>query len=144
MPRFVVLQHEMPPGARSTHWDFMLEHEGVLRTWALAEPPAIGREIAAEALADHRLAYLEYQGPVSGNRGTVTRWDAGNYETLADAPDESTIHLSGAKFIGTAHLRRDSSAPQRWIFCFSASESAADSRAAPSRRASDGLEADPR
>ncbi len=83
MPRFVVLRHETPPGhERPTHWDFMLEAGGVLRTWALAEAPCRGRAIAAEELAEHRLAYLEYEGDVSGGRGSVVRWDAGTYEVL--------------------------------------------------------------
>ena len=58
----------------------MLEQDGVLRTWALAEEPAAQAEIAAEALGDHRLDYLEYEGPVSGDRGSVSRWDEGEYE----------------------------------------------------------------
>ena len=67
MPRFVILRHELPdPRRRGVHWDFMLEHAGVLRTWALAEEPAPNKPISAEALADHRLAYLNYEGPVSG------------------------------------------------------------------------------
>jgi hypothetical protein len=73
----------MPPGyGRPTHWDFMLESGGVLRTWALAEPPVVGRVIEAEQLPDHRLAYLDYEGEVSGGRGSVTRWDYGTCETV--------------------------------------------------------------
>jgi hypothetical protein len=105
MPRFVILLHELPAGAdRRTHWDLMLEADGVLRTWALAEEPALGRSIAAEPLADHRLAYLTYEGEVSGNRGRVTRWDSGEYEVLAEAADRLEIRLAGGRLAGVAVL----------------------------------------
>src|SRR5262245_20038729 len=90
MPRFVILHHETPPSsARPAHWDFMLECGGVLRTWALAEPPSPGRESVTEELAHHRRAYLDYEGEVSGGRGTVSRWDEGTYEALSDLAAES-------------------------------------------------------
>ena len=40
-----------------------------------ADVPAPGVEMIAEALGDHRLDYLDYEGPVSGDRGLVSRWD---------------------------------------------------------------------
>ena len=71
----------------------MLESDGVLRTWALAEMPRIvaRRPIDAEGLADHRLAYLDYEGPVSGERGSVGRVDAGTFETLVEDDDRWEI-----------------------------------------------------
>src|SRR4051794_23553598 len=63
MPRFVLLRHETPAGSeRPTHFDLMLEHNGVLRTWALSGLPAAGEPLLAEQLPDHRLAYLDYEG----------------------------------------------------------------------------------
>jgi hypothetical protein len=88
MPRFVLLRHECPPGfAKPSHWDFMLEADGVLLTWELWElPMAWGGtrldSVSATRLPDHRLAYLEYEGPVSGNRGNVRRVAAGTFELL--------------------------------------------------------------
>jgi hypothetical protein len=120
MPRFVVLRHEMPDSSRATHWDFMIEQNGSLRTWALADEPAADRQTVAEMLPDHRLAYLEYEGPVSGNRGIVARWDAGEYELLVDSPEELRARLCGLRLVGTASLQRESAAAQRWRFCFSA------------------------
>ena len=79
MPTFVVLEHDHP----ELHWDFMLEHGGVLKTWRLpASWPAAGQKLPAVALADHRLQYLDYEGPVSGDRGRVVRRDRGSYELL--------------------------------------------------------------
>ena len=64
MLRFVLLKHTLPEESpRATHWDFMLEREGVLRTWALEAEPTSGLEISAEQLPDHRLAYHDYEGP---------------------------------------------------------------------------------
>lgn len=119
MPRFVVLHHELPTSERAgTHWDFMLEADGVLRTWALAAEPDCGREVAAEQLADHRLAYLEYEGPISENRGRVTQWDAGEYRIQSESADELIMQLAGHRLNGVATLRR-SGEDQRWIFDFS-------------------------
>jgi hypothetical protein len=101
MPRFVILRHEPPPGsARPLHWDFMVEQGETLRTWALAEEPTPDRDIAAEPLADHRLAYLEYEGPISGNRGHVTQWDRGECSIEESTPGRFVIAAFGRKLIG--------------------------------------------
>ena len=102
MPRFVVLAHDHP----TMHWDFMLENEAALRTWRLARPPTETRPIMAEALADHRLAYLDYEGPVSGNRGTVIALDRGEYALLTDDRRVIEIALRGVLLRGRARLNR--------------------------------------
>jgi hypothetical protein len=121
MPRFVVLHHQMPPGgSRATHWDLMLEPEGDaarerrLATWALDREPQLGATIAATRLADHRAAYLEYEGEVSGNRGHVTRWDAGDYVAAATADEQLALQISGAKLRGKVTLTRI--AHEAWTF----------------------------
>ena len=122
MPRFVVLHHQCPTGyPRPDHWDFMLEAAGVLRTWALRERPdaaSADSPIAAEALADHRLAYLEMEGPVSGGRGSVARWDQGEYRAEEWKPDKVVVRLSGARLAGVATLVRETADAQRWGFWF--------------------------
>ncbi len=78
--RFVVLFHQFPlDHPRDDHWDLMLETESSLLTWALQEMPEPGKSISAVELANHRISYLEYQGPVSGNHGSVTRVLGGQY-----------------------------------------------------------------
>ena len=69
MPRFVVLEHDHP----ALHWDLMLEGDGVLRTWRLDAPPEPGKTVRATSSFDHRLIYLDYEGPISGGRGCVCR-----------------------------------------------------------------------
>ena len=72
--RFVVLFHQFPADhPREDHWDLMLEGESKLMTWALSEMPKPGESIPAVALADHRKSYLDYQGQISGDRGSVER-----------------------------------------------------------------------
>jgi len=115
MPRFVILRHDCPLGyKRGLHWDFMLETGDVLRTWALAESPAAAIAIAAEALPDHRLAYLDFEGPLSGNRGSVTRWDQGSYELVRQRDGELVVELFGERLAGRATLTRTGGDTVSW------------------------------
>ncbi len=78
--RFVLLFHQYVPGdERKDHWDLMLEHEGKLLTWALAENPKPGKSILAKALDDHRIEYLQLEGEISHDRGSVSRVISGKY-----------------------------------------------------------------
>lgn len=103
MPRFAVLLHDHP----SLHWDFLLEQGESCRTWRLLKAPDAVGDIPAEAIADHRLMYLDYEGPVSGDRGTVTQWDAGTFEWLVNGDDLVEVRLTGRSLIGVARLRRE-------------------------------------
>ena len=100
MPRFVILTHDHP----HWHWDFMLESTGVLRTWRLDQEPSEAMRSVATPLPDHRLIYLEYEGPVSGNRGQVQRWDQGEYELLSEAEGTLTVGLHGSRLKGRARI----------------------------------------
>jgi hypothetical protein len=116
MPRFVLLRHELPPeNPRPSHFDLMLEQTGALRTWACERMPATAEEVLADDLADHRLTYLDYEGPVSGNRGSVTRVDAGSYEPLAISPDVVRVRIAGVILRGILTLTRATVGGQRWI-----------------------------
>lgn len=113
MPRFVILAHDHP----FLHWDLMLEAGGVLQTWRLAQPPELGRTIDATALADHRVMYLDYEGPVSGNRGSVTRWDAGEFNEGAESsPDARSLAFTGQRLAGWARLEKESGANWRFVW----------------------------
>jgi hypothetical protein len=119
MPRFVLLFHDCPPsepgrlgpGAPS-HWDLMLELDGALMTWNLAELPPNWQtpsdqdaiELKATRLPSRRLAYLEYEGPVSNNRGHVTRIDRGDYEIAGESPAWLEVRLAGNIARGTVRL----------------------------------------
>lgn len=109
--QFVILRHETADGV---HFDFMLEAEGALKTWSLPEPPRADEGIECRQLPDHRLAYLDYEGPVSGGRGAVTRWDRGTYETQRQSDREWIVCLSGERLSGGVTLRRTAEGSDRW------------------------------
>jgi hypothetical protein len=111
MPRYVILDHDHP----FPHWDFMIEAGDRLRTWRLHAAPTPGRIVRAEPLGDHRTAYLDYEGPVSDDRGRVIRWDAGTFAIVAESADELRLVLTGAVLIGTAALSR---AEGEWLWEF--------------------------
>jgi hypothetical protein len=79
MPRFVILEHDHP----FLHWDLMLEVKNGLRAWRLLKVPGPGVAIPATILSLHRKLYLDYEGPISGDRGKVSRWDKGNYQIIS-------------------------------------------------------------
>jgi hypothetical protein len=116
MPRFVVLTHDFP----TLHWDFMLEHGDALRTWRLARAPLELAPVAAEALPDHRLHYLDYEGPVSGNRGEVRRWDAGEFTWEEATERQVRVRLAGQRLRGTATLVAAGGRCLEWEFYFEA------------------------
>ena len=120
MPRFVLLRHECPPEyEKPSHWDFMLEWQEVLRTWELRELPqawaqSLGESfqrstVEAIALPDHRLDYLDYEGPVSGDRGTVCCCDRGSYELLQSDANTIKVRLEGERLKNLVQLKRPGS-----------------------------------
>lgn len=115
MPRFVVLHHLTPPaGPCEPHWDLMLERDGTLETWALPAPPTPDSTQSGQRLPDHRIHYLDYEGPISGNRGTVKRWDWGTYLLLDSRPDSREIQLSGQQHAVHLLLRRQAAESEVW------------------------------
>jgi hypothetical protein len=116
MPRFVLLEHRWD----GVHWDFMLEAGAVLRTWALDAPIVPGKTQPARALGDHRLAYLAYEGPVSGDRGWVRRIDSGVYTPRVWTEERVEVELEGTQLVGLAELRSEGAGPaasaRAWAF----------------------------
>lgn len=95
----------------------MLETGGKLRTWALPEEPVPGMTVDANALADHRIEYLDYEGPLSEGRGTVTRWDQGTYEVAVDTTDRLVVELRGERLRGRVVLSRSADDPAHLADC---------------------------
>lgn len=101
--RFAILWHSMPPDApavsgkgetlacdgstvrslpsiavRTSHFDLLLQADEAALTWELPRLPMQGESLPVQRLADHRLHYLDYEGPLSENRGQVSAWDRGS------------------------------------------------------------------
>jgi hypothetical protein len=115
VPRFVVLEHVW----NGKHWDFMLESGDVLRTWAIDRPIVAGQELPAKALLDHRRAYLDYEGEVSGQRGHVRRVDWGTYRPILWSADRVRVELAGCQLVGEVELfalAPESGGTDSWIF----------------------------
>jgi len=102
MPRFAILEHDHPV----RHWDFLLENGDILLTWRLSATPTPDAGVDAEKSFDHRLLYLDYEGPVSGGRGSVTRWDGGFFEWETWESDRVTVHLAGVRLQGVFRLEK--------------------------------------
>jgi hypothetical protein len=100
MPRFVILEHDHP----ELHWDLMLESGCVLWTWRLASHPYFGQPIRAVRTFDHRLIYLEYEGPISGGRGAVVCWDRGTFSWDTQTEERIQVRLEGDVLRGVLRL----------------------------------------
>ena len=116
--RYVVLRHE---GVPEPHFDLMLEMVTgqPLATWRCPEWP-LTRRVRIARLADHRPEYLVYEGPLSGDRGRVTRVQAGAYRMTRDpefnTADRWNWEVSPVGVDGGFLLRRwvDSSRNEQW------------------------------
>jgi len=79
------------------HFDWMFETGEGLLTWATdAFLPADRRsEVNAVALPLHRTAYLDYEGPISANRGDVKRIETGRFHLIVEAVNHYELELVG-------------------------------------------------
>ncbi|WP_114946590.1 non-homologous end-joining DNA ligase [Microvirga calopogonii] len=115
---FVVQKHD----ASRLHYDFRLELDGVLKSWAVAKGPSLvkGEKRLAVHVEDHPLDYGDFEGTIPEGQyggGTVLLWDRGTWEPEGD-PHEGyengrlTFSLDGEKLHGTWHLVRMAKRPR--------------------------------
>ena len=112
MPRFVLLDHDHP----APHLDFMLETGSVLWTWRLAAVPKVDVVQQATRIPDHRIAYLDYVGPVSAGRGHVCRRDGGEFTWVEHTEDRLVISIRGKGLHGQMTISRQSETD--WTMAF--------------------------
>src|SRR5450631_489853 len=124
--RFVVQKHL----ASRLHYDFRLEMDGVLKSWAVPKGPSLdpAEKRLAMAVEDHPVSYLKFEGIIpEGNygAGTVMVWDIGTWEPVGDAQamlakGDLKFRLKGEKLQGEfvlAHMksRRPGTKGNEWL-----------------------------
>ena len=116
--RFVVQKHD----ASKLHYDFRLEADGVLKSWAVPNMDKIATEEKGKVLAveteDHPVDYIDFSGEIPENEyggGTVEIWDSGSYKTLEHEGDKWTFSLDGKKLKGKFTLLKPKSSDD-WLF----------------------------
>ncbi len=118
-PRFVIQRHD----ARRLHYDFRLERNGALASWAVPKgiPLRRGERHLAVHVEDHPLEYADFEGVIPAGEygaGTVEIWDRGTYELLEEKRNGGlTVRLRGERLDGVwtlipAHLDSD---PKNWL-----------------------------
>jgi bifunctional non-homologous end joining protein LigD len=100
-PVFVIQEHH----ARALHWDFRLEHDGVLVSWALPKglPESPKTNHLAVHTEDHPLDYGSFEGDIPQGEyggGHVSIWDSGTYELEKWRDNEVMVVLRGTRVSG--------------------------------------------
>lgn len=111
--RFVVLRHVTRGDA---HYDLMIDLGHALATWKTAQPPETAGDhgLACEQIADHRRAYLDYEGPISGDRGSVTQHDRGTCRIESSTEERWVVSFEGERLRGPHELVRGGQGESDW------------------------------
>jgi len=116
-PIFVIQKHR----ARNLHWDFRLEMDGALKSWAVPkEPPSeAGLKRLAVQVEDHELDYADFEGEIPEGEygaGTVEIWDKGTYELLSRKENKIVVELHGERLKGKYMLMQFGKEKKNWLF----------------------------
>lgn len=118
MPAFVVHEHH----ATHLHFDFRLEINGVLVSWAVPKGPSMNPHDKRLAIhvEDHDLSYGSFEGVIPENHygaGAVYIWDCGAYDLVGGTPQSGRIEfvLHGEKLKGLFVLVRMKGKDKEWL-----------------------------
>jgi DNA ligase D-like protein (predicted 3'-phosphoesterase) len=140
-PMFVIQKHD----ASRLHYDFRLEIDGALKSWAVPKGPSTDpreKRLAVET-EDHPIDYADFEGTIPKAEyggGTVMVWDAGPYRNLKDGKSmldayeggHITVELDGKKLRGGYALTRfrEERGKAQWLLV-KIDDNAADARRNP-------------
>lgn len=128
-PIFVVQKHD----SSTLHYDFRIEVDGVLKSWAVPKGPSTdpGEKRLAMPTEDHPLEYADFEGVIPEDEyggGTVLVWDRGPYRNLRAGPEDDgasmaesladgkiEVWLEGSKISGGYALVRTGGDDERWL-----------------------------
>ncbi len=114
-PIFVIQEHH----ARNLHWDFRLQLDNVLKSWAVPKEPPKKEGIKRLAIAvdDHDLSYANFEGDIEEGygKGSVKIWDKGTYEMESRKDDKLVFILHGKKLKGKYVLVKFEKAKNGWL-----------------------------
>ncbi len=118
MPIFVVHEHH----ARHLHYDFRLEMEGMLKSWAVPKGPSMNPSDKRLAILveDHPLDYANFEGTIPEGQygaGEVIIWDKGTYHIISGGIESGRIEfsLNGKKLKGIFVLVRMKGKEKEWL-----------------------------
>lgn len=96
----------------------MLESGDFLVTWQLSDfpPNPENTPMPAKKIFDHRKVYLEYEGPLSNNRGRVQIADRGTFTLLSQSNVEWEVDFSGVLLRGRYRIVQSPEDPELWTF----------------------------
>jgi len=115
-PIYVIQKHH----ARKLHYDFRLEMDGVLKSWAVPKEPSSGLGVKhlAVQVEDHDLDYADFEGEIPEGEygaGKVEIWDKGTYKLIERKDNKLLFELNGKKLKGKYALVQFGNEKQNWL-----------------------------
>ncbi|MEM2969501.1 MAG: DNA polymerase ligase N-terminal domain-containing protein [Candidatus Bathyarchaeia archaeon] len=114
---YVIQKHQ----ATHLHYDFRLEKDGVLKSWAIPKEPPVEKGVKrlAVMVEDHPLEYADFEGTIPEGEygaGLVQIWDKGTFEIEKWDENGITVLINGSRLNGRYCLVRFRKEQNSWLF----------------------------